>query len=290
MALQQGVSSWRLIRPIFRKIKRILEAGIQPVYRLQGYPPHRFGYYWRKQSQIKHNIERGDFNSAKLDDCYGIGIDERAVEFPWLFSKLGDGNGRLLDAGSALNHKFLLKQPILKNKEIFISTLAPENDAWWRRGISYVFEDFRSSCFRDHYFDSIVCISTLEHVGLDNTLLYTDDNSKSENSIEDTSKVMSEFKRMLRPGGKLYLTFPYGKHQNFGWFQVFDANGVEALANVFLPQGREDSYFGYGQNGWFSTTAEDLINAEYYDPQTATKPAEDGAAGARGLACLEWTA
>lgn len=289
MAVQQQLTAWQSIRPFLRKFKRLLEGAVQPLFQARGYPAHGFGYYWRKQQDIKHMLDPGNFNAEKLANGYGVGIDERIVEFPWFLSRISPEGGRLLDAGSAVNHKFLLNHAALQNKEIFISTLAPENDAWWRRGISYVYEDFRSSCFRDNYFDSIVCISTLEHVGLDNTLLYTSDNSKSENSKDDTSLVMLEFKRMLRPGGKLYLTFPYGKHHNYGWFQVFDANGVASLAKSFMPKERKDHYYGYGSTGWFSTTPESLTDVEYHDPQTALKPASDGAAGARGLACLEWT-
>lgn len=35
--------------------------------------------------------------------------------------------------------------------------------------------DLRRTALRDGWFDEIVCISTLEHVGMDNTLLYTSD-------------------------------------------------------------------------------------------------------------------
>ncbi len=290
MVGQQRKTIWGMIRPYLRQGKRMVEALVQPIFRLRGYPPHGFGYYWRKQHEIKRILIADTFDDQNLYEGYGIGIDERIVEFPWLLSRIPSGNGRLLDAGSAINHKILLDHPALLDKEITISTLAPENDAFWSRGISYVYEDFRSSRFRDNYFDFIVCVSTLEHVGLDNTLLYTDDGSKSENSEGDACIVMRELKRMLRPGGKLYLTFPYGKHQNFGWFQVFDASGVLSLVEAFKPSEQRDCYFGYGEDGWYSTASENLKEAGYFDPQTAVLPASDGAAGARGIACLEWTA
>src|SRR6266576_4374690 len=45
-------------------------------------------------------------SGAQLPDGYGVGFDERVVEYPWLLTrKFG---GRVLDAGSALNHEHLL--------------------------------------------------------------------------------------------------------------------------------------------------------------------------------------
>ena len=42
----------------------------------------------------------------RLDAGYGIGFDERVVEFPWLFTR--ELSGRMLDAGSTLNHPHVL--------------------------------------------------------------------------------------------------------------------------------------------------------------------------------------
>jgi hypothetical protein len=289
MAIQQQDTKWQYIRPWLRRGKRLVEAAAQPWFHLRGCPPHGFGYFWHKQHEIERVLKAGTFNDQKLASGYGRGIDERIVEYPWLLSRLPKNSGRLLDAGSSLNHRFLLNSKPLQNKEITISTLAPESDAWWRRGISYVYEDFRLSCFRDGYFDWITCISTLEHVGLDNTLLYTGDTSKQENSREDAYMVMHEFRRMLRPKGSLYMTFPFGKRQNFGWFQVFNADSVALLAEAFKPAVRQDCYFGYSVDGWHPASQADLSDADCFDIHTAAAPASDNAAGARGLACLEWT-
>lgn len=291
MEAQKTDNIWQYVRPWFRWSKRYLEALSYPLFNLKGKVPHSFGYPQYKQNEIKNYINNHEFKNIANKINYGYKIDERIVEFPWLLSLLPDKPGTLLDAGSALNHRFLLKNKLLLNKDISISTLSPESDAWWRRGVSYVYEDFRFSRFRDEFFDWITCISTLEHVGLDNTLLYTGDLSKKENSVGDTNLAIREFRRMLRPGGKLYLTFPYGKHRNYGWFQIFDAEMVESLALAFQPKHRNDSYFKYTKNGWKPATKEELVDADSVDSQSKESiiSSLDGAAGARGLACLEWT-
>jgi len=48
------------------------------------------------------------------------------------------------------------------------------------KGISYIFEDLRESCFRDDYFDIVVSLSTIEHIGLDNTMRYTHEPDKKK--------------------------------------------------------------------------------------------------------------
>ena len=85
-----------------------------------------------------------------------------------------------------------------------------------RPNVSYVFEDLRETCYRDAYFNWIVCISTLEHVGLDNTRFYTSDLRRKEVSPGDHLRVASELRRVLRPGGVLYLSVPFGLSRNHG--------------------------------------------------------------------------
>jgi len=98
---------------------------------------------------------------AALPDGYGRGLDERCIEYPWLVAHLSAGPSRVLDAGSTLNHAFLLELPVVAEKRLHIVTLAPEPDCFWQRGISYVFEDLRTLPFKDDFYDVVVCVSTL---------------------------------------------------------------------------------------------------------------------------------
>src|ERR1700756_4062168 len=145
---------------LLRKIKSVLfDLGARNAgSRL--YAPH-------KVSELRRMLEL-PFNAHNLPPGFGHKLDERLVEYPWLFSRLPDGSGELLDAGSVLNHDFILSHERLVGKKITIMTLAPEGRSFWDRGINYVYGDLRQTYFRDDYFDYIVCVSTLEHIGLDN--------------------------------------------------------------------------------------------------------------------------
>src|SRR5256885_4953446 len=89
----------------------------------------------------------------------------------------------------------------VRDAELCICTLAPEKRCYWRQGISYVYDDLRSPMFRSENFDTIVSISTIEHIGLDNTLLYTADRTKKEDDDSGFRAAVREFRRIIRPGG-----------------------------------------------------------------------------------------
>ena len=53
----------------------------------------------------------------RLPARYGFRVDERVVEYPWLFSRFFAGEGTLLDAGSTLNFDYLLETACSQAKE-----------------------------------------------------------------------------------------------------------------------------------------------------------------------------
>jgi hypothetical protein len=61
------------------------------------------------------------FRSAEpLPANYGVGIDERCIEYPWLFSHLPGNAQCILDAGSVLNHDFILNHPRFDHKKLHL--------------------------------------------------------------------------------------------------------------------------------------------------------------------------
>lgn len=232
---------------------------------------------------------------APLPPQYGVGIDERCIEYPWLFSHLPSGPLRLLDAGGTLNHVFILDHPKLKEKLLHILTLAPEAVCSWDRGISYLFADLRDIPVRDNYYDAVTCLSTLEHVGCDNSVL-TGNARHQEGSPEDFLTAVSEMRRVLRPGGTLYLTVPFGVRRYFRWFQQFDE---ELLAGALEAFGAADqvacSFYRYTIEGWRTCSVEECRECKYvewYAEATGgawpnVLPVEpDLAAAARAVACV----
>jgi SAM-dependent methyltransferase len=249
--------------------------------------PWTRGYIEYKLDEIARVLRLGSFPSGDLTAGYGHRLDERIVEYPWFFSKLPAGPGSLLDAGSTLNFDFILDHPSLKDKRVHICTLAPEADCFWQKGVSYLFDDLRRLPYRDECFDWAVSISTLEHVGMDNTLLYTADSAKNEASLQDYQRAVSELRRVLKPGGILYVTVPYGRAHNHGWLQVFDQAGIDQMIRAFGPASSHAEYFLYQADGWHRSTSTGAADATFFDIHHSKGYDPDFAASARAVCCLE---
>lgn len=273
------------------RLKEIADAIALPLYVLRGRQPWSLGYYTMKKSCIEGAIDgRAVQRGRPLPDSFGIGIDERVVEYPWLFDRLRENEGRLgrmLDAGSTLNHEFVLDRVPLRKADLTIMTLAPEKRCYWYKGYSYVFGDFRETQFKDASFDAIISISTLEHVGLDNTMLYTNDPTKSEANKSGFVDAIREFRRILAPGGRCLITVPYGKHENFDWFQIFDEAMLRTLIESFSPSSSEVEFFRYDRIGWRRASATEVANATAFDPHSGRGRLDDRAGCARAIACIQ---
>jgi SAM-dependent methyltransferase len=274
-------SSMKWARDVYHKATELL-------FLLRGMKPWSLGYSAYKVTKIKEILRANSFGTKELPTGYGFRLDERVIEYPWLFSRLpGAEAGNLLDAGSVMNFDYILKHVSLEKKKIFISTLAPERYSFWRQGISYVYEDLRDSCFKDNYFDWIVSLSTIEHIGLDNTMLYTSDTLMKEQAGASCLAAVKEYKRMLKPGGTLYLSFPFGQHVNRGWFQIFDAPMLDQVIDAFCPSRVHEFHFKYEPEGWRASSREESKGATYFDIHTQKSYDPDFAAASRAIVCLE---
>jgi SAM-dependent methyltransferase len=267
---------------------RELKAGVnRQIYLQSGRRPWSRGYGEYRQREIGRILDCGVFNEEQLPHGYGFRLDERVIEYPWLFARLPVGGGLLLDAGSVLNHRFLLERSPVRNYRVFISTLAPEPMSCNALGVSYVYEDFRTSCFRDGYFDRIVSLSTLEHIGMDNTMLYTGDASKKEQAPHSFLDAVRELRRILKGGGHLYVSVPFGEAKSYGWFQIFDVPMVDALIKEFAPVAYEEFHFRYTAEGWSVSTREQSAGATYFDIHKTKVYDPDYAAASRAVVCLD---
>jgi len=269
-------------------------------YKLSGKRPWSKGYSTFKFRYIKKAINNQEImkrfkNSEPLPGGYGYALDDRAIEYPWVLSRISSSNSdNLLDAGSSLNFKEILEYNSLKNKKITIVNLNPESNCFWQKGVSYVFADIRKLPFKDNHFDYITCISTLEHIGMDN-ILYTKNQKYREKKIFDFEKAVKELKRVLKEGGKLFITLPFGRYQNFGRFQQFDSKLVSRVLEVFQPRKCQVNYYKYTREGWNISNEKECKDAEYFDiyktkyfdKKSSLDFDLDFAAASRAVACLE---
>lgn len=223
----------------------------------------------------------------------GAQLDERVIEYPWVFSKLLSyrEEARFLDAGSALNHAFVMNHPLVKRHKWTLLTLAPELECFAHLGVSYVYDDLRATPFKDDCFDAVFCVSVIEHVGMDNTG-YTADKSHQQSRPRDFLSAIDEMKRVLKPSGWLFLTLPFGRYENHGWFQQFDSALLLDLISQFRPRKEERAFFRSTPQGWQQCPENDCKSLGYWfapqpDPSANEKSRYTALqVSATGLACI----
>jgi len=278
---------------------------LELAYREGGSIPWSLGYKQGKDRYIGRVLSDsallGRFqNNNRLPEKFGVGIDERCVEIPWLIGHLQSVAGRVLDAGSALNHEYILNTQPLSRMKMHIMTLFPEKKCYWQRGISYIYDDLRCIPIKDRYYDAIACVSTLEHVGCDNSI-YTSNDKYIEDSPEEVIVAVKEIRRVLKPGGTLFLTVPFGRYSHLGWSQQFDSKLLSRVVQAFGATKKvNESYYRYSAEGWQVAEPEDcaecsyvewISRAWYKNEWPNPIPVEpDYAAAARAVACLELVA
>jgi SAM-dependent methyltransferase len=118
-------------------------------------------------------------------------------------------------------------------------------------------------------------------------LLYTAAVANKEAQPEDYLPAVRELHRVLKPGGTLYLSVPFGKAVNHGWFQVFDQRMIESVITAFKPASHTADYFLYQPDGWRNSNALDTANATIFDIHHSKDYDADFAAAARAVCCLE---
>lgn len=190
-------------------------------------------------------------------------LTERSVELPWLISRIGRPK-RILDIGSAdgvytgilyeLCRDLCLcdTRPFEPNvpAQVFTGSAHELPLAW------------------NGTFDLVICLSVLDHVGLDAYGNATDDGL--------VDGVLTAIERVIAPGGRLLLTVPFGRYQVTthpqGGQRVFDE---ETLLGLF-PQ---ESWQVLAMQTW-------ILQDDHYAPCAAQDAALAGYEQWRAGACM----
>lgn len=282
---------------LLKSSKNIFEKNIKTVFKLIKilinyfkiliYLFHRksfgIGYDEYKWHKIQKKINS---KSKEISDFDSKGIDERIIEYKWLLNELEDKTGKLLDAGSTLNYEPIIKK--LNKFEVFIQTLYPEKNNFYNYSVNYIYSDLSKKIYIENLFDYIACISTLEHVGFDNSLYDYNNNSKQkniQNNPKEYLKVIENFKFILKPGGVLYLTLPFGHKEVFNHLQQFDKEEVDCLIKKFSPTSVIKSYFIYKRFGWHKCEEDECKDTKFRTQQELNP--DDKAASARSVIFLK---
>ncbi len=171
------------------------------------------------------------------------GSDERPIEIPWVLARYA-GEARVLDAGYAFAEPAYLAGLTALGAAVtgvdLVSADVP--------GITSVQADLRRLPFPRGSFDLAIAISTLEHIGRDNSqygLASEDDDGALDGALRG-------LRRVLGRTGRLLVTVPTGSGERLpeqvvlepqAWVERFEAAGFIVW---------EDELYELGAEGWRS--------------------------------------
>ena len=136
-------------------------------------------------------------------------FDERPIELAWTLGRYR-GEPRILDVGYAFAEAVWLAAVLaLGAREVTGVDLAERQVP----GMTGVGADIRQLPFAARSFDVVFCVSTLEHVGGDNTRYELG----AEQDPEAPLAALRELRRVTTRGGKIFLTVPCGSMRE-DWF------------------------------------------------------------------------
>jgi SAM-dependent methyltransferase len=169
------------------------------------------------------------------------GVDERPVEVAWTLARARPGTC-ILDVGTAnAEPRYLAALLALGAAELSGVDLAAAEIP----GLAIVQGDVRALPFRARRFDFVTCISTLEHVGCDNSVYGVA--SAGEGGAPEA---LGELRRVLKRDASLLLTVPTGEREDSGWFCQRTPQEWLGLAREAGLHVREHELYLHAADGW----------------------------------------
>ena len=231
----------------------------------------------RKTLPYGREFERIDHELAALDgtpwdgfrtSASTVDTSERVVEIPWVLSRY-QSERRVLDIGSA----FALELYLRYLRRLHIPELhGLDLGAARVSGMTMTRADVRHMPYQDGYFELILCVSTLEHIGRDNVNYGV---GASDDARGDYV-ALAEMRRVLSPAGRILITVPFGRPGDYGWFKQFDLPSFDELLKETGLTAEELSVYGYSASGW----------SRVLDPSTQRSGyRESGAPAATAVLC-----
>jgi SAM-dependent methyltransferase len=186
-----------------------------------------------------------ELNAGGILECM---TSERYPEFKFVLRNLVSRNteAKILDVGCSTSALSSMITKFSRNRWRIISIdIANEIG---NHGFPLIQMDARRIGFKDKTFDQVMCLSAMEHIGID------DEGAKTKNKdlncgMEGDALAMTEIWRVLKVKGTLILIVPYGriliKQQGY---RVYSKDSLSILINKFIIIMKE--FFGLKKGKW----------------------------------------
>lgn len=222
-------------------------------------------YLAKRDALIQSLIERVRQNEdldKVLQGFTGRDFDERVVEYPyfvhWLLQQ--EQGLDLLDVGFVLNNKLVSNTLLERCGRVWLCNVIREPEIFVCNPVTYLEATLEQACPGGEKFPLVTCLSTIEHIGYDNSQYGSAEPGKyTQPALEPLVESLQKLAALLAPGGNLLVSVPFGYretlvHPGTGKIvsQVFDfaalQQGVARLGQAGVTA--EIEVFAATATGW----------------------------------------
>lgn len=175
----------------------------------------------------------------------------RIVEYPWILRNI-PSKGRILDIGSTGSQLPLMLAGL--GYEVWTIDIREYEYAGIINNLNCIIGDIRETSFTDSFFDIILAVSTIEHIGLGR---YGDLIDK-----EGDRNAMKEIRRIMSNDGILLMTVPFGKKYISKLHRVYDEELLLDIINKFKIENIE--YFQKNNGFWIKSSKEKVKDLDSF--------------------------
>lgn len=169
---------------------------------------------------------------------------DRYMEYPFAVRNLPKPPAKVLDVGCSGSYFILMLAAFgyeaygIDLREYAITNKIKFDNFYFEKG------DIRRTGFADNFFDAITAISTIEHIGIYGRYGMDDDS-------QGDLKCIKEMKRIVKPGGSLLITVPFGKPKILSpYCKIYGAETISELVEGFIL-GKEEYFMQDAARDWF---------------------------------------
>jgi SAM-dependent methyltransferase len=153
-------------------------------------------------------------------------IHERAIEYPWVYKKITDlTNTKVLDVGA--KNGLPTTDMLLANHNRVYTIDINASQSQSTGNLIIMKGDILSTSFEDNFFDAIVIVSTIEHIGIPGRYGVTAGDESGD------LRAMQEIFRILSPGGRVLVTIPYGLGKSLPLNRLYNSQRTQELFKMF---------------------------------------------------------
>lgn len=168
---------------------------------------------------------------------------ERVVEIPLVFQNIPTEKKKILDVGC--RYSMLSIQLASLGHEMHGIDI---ND-YKHKHPNFIFHkaDILNSNLPKNYFDVVIALSTIEHIGLGR---YGD-----REDIQGDINAVKQILGIIKSGGQLLITLPFGKAIKTNWFRVYNMKKISELLAGFKINSKY--FFKEKNRNWIPTGVND---------------------------------